>query len=331
MGDWVNEAQRKASILHEQIAAARLVEMRDGNNLTAVIESYQTALRRLYEEDFALARLLDNSDLIIRAEGPATEALPNLRAVNWLTSAAERQLRALSKSVVELSERDAKQVARSVDLRLSGLAPGSLYVGFLAAPPAPDLLNQAQTEPFFVAVQGAIRTLPRVPEYVEDNHINNAAMREAFPDAALRDAEIEAAYALAPTGRVGIHTLELLAPGEPGSYLSQRERVVLKEALNRPELLNRKHGQFVGQVREIDLDAQRFHLREVPGIGSIRCVLPTVDADRARELIGNTVRVEGDYESDRSGRPRLLLVNSVAVIPSPEQWALDSTPALPPP
>ena len=54
----------------------------------------------------------------------------------------------------------------------------------------------------------------------------------------------------------------------------------------------------------------RFHLRNIPSIGSLRCSMP-LHVDNIRGLIGRGVRAEGFYETDRSGRPRLMQVEQI--------------------
>lgn len=67
----------------------------------------------------------------------------------------------------------------------------------------------------------------------------------------------------------------------------------------------------MGELREVDLDAKRFHLRNVPGIGGIRCVLSPAQCRHCTQLIGHGVRVSGEYEADADGKPRLMRVQTV--------------------
>ena len=113
---------------------------------------------------------------------------------------------------------------------------------------------------------------------------------------------------------IGFSAIEISAPGSrqiPAAF-TNRERVVLREsALRTPVMRAVASGTFVGELREVDLDAKRFHLRNVPGIGGIRCVLGNLNADTARKLIGHGVRVSGEYEADADGKPRLMRVQTV--------------------
>ena len=315
----------RAAMVHAQIAAAweKVRGQVSEEEFFGPKNPYYALLDRLYREDFPLAQIMDTADLVLHAEGPsAQDAKPTLHAINWMVGNAEKQLRTFSRSLFELALRDAKRLGRAMDLRLTGFAPGSIYAGVSLEPPEADLHGPGEEEPVFRVLREAIRKLPLIPTFVEDETISSG-IYDAFPDPAQRDAGLLAAYHLAPTGKLGIHTLELFVPGDPPAELSQRERVVLREALKRPVLRTSRHGSFVGEVREIDLDKTRFHLRDVSGFGALRCILPEVTAEKARPLLGSRVRVEGEYDVDpSSGRPRLLVVSSITPLADPVQESI---------
>lgn len=274
-----------------------------------LVDGMEGALLDLVRTSLPLDHLLATSDLVFHAEGPGVRAnAPALSAFNWLSRATEAALRKLSGEMFDLSDRNAKQLGRALDLRLTGMAPGSLYLGIALESPPADMIP-ADDEPMFVKLRSTFRGLPEATTAIGDESIN-PEIGEMIPDAAERDAVLAALLRLSPTGRQGIHTLDVTSPGVARGTLSQRERVVLREAINHPLLVNRKSGAFVGEVREADLDKNRMHLRGVPGVGNLRCVLPAMD----KSLFGETVRVSGEYESDRTGRPRLMLVNHVELV-----------------
>lgn len=314
---------RRAAMIHEQMAAAWACVRGEisEQEFFGPDNPYYKLLDRLYAEDYQLSILLEASDLVLHAEGPAAkDAMPTLHAVNWLISSAERQLRTLAKAIFDLSTPNARKIAQGIDLRMTGFAPGSIYAGLKLEPEGDSLFGDPALEPVFVAVRDSIRQLPIIPSFVGDEAIEDGIC-EAIPDPAQRDAGLFAAFNLSPTGRFGIHTLEIFTPGERPAELSQRERVVIREALKRPRLAKKQSGSFIGELREIDLDRSRFHIR-VDQIGILRCVFPNVTADDARPLLGKRVRVSGDYEEDAQGRPRLMLVSDVEVVPMPEQHDL---------
>lgn len=271
---------------------------------------YLKKISELFENDFAVARLIDSSDLVIHAEGPgAIHHSPSLGAVNWLCSRMERRLRTLVESVLPMNERQARAVSRDLDLRLTGLAAGSLYLGFSVAPPQPRLGFEAADEQAMSLVRDAVESLPLVPQFVTDTDVS-PEIANALPDPALRDAAIVAAHDLAPTGRKGIHTVEINAPRShaAGSVLGQRERVVLRDNMRSPLIGKRYRGSFVGDLRALDLDTGRASLRHVADdINSIRCVFAK-NITLAQKMYGRTVRVTGEYEAGKDGKPRLMKV-----------------------
>lgn len=275
---------------------------------------YFAKLTALYEEEFALAKLNDQSDLIVHAEGPgAGSGNPSLGTVNWLSTRMEKRLRALVQAILPMAADEAKAAARDLDLRFTGLAPGSLYMGFAVAELESSMPGMEESDAQTLrTVRRAVQSLPIVPQFVTDTLVE-AGIMEALPDPALRDAAIVAAYEMSPTGHKGIHTVEISAPrsGTPTATLGQRERVVLREtALRKPMMGKRVAGSFVGDLRALDLDLGRATLRNVGGgVSSLRCVLKTPGS--AHRLLGHTVRVTGEYESSPDGRPRLMRVESI--------------------
>lgn len=286
-----------------------------------LVSGMEGALLEIIRTSFPLEHLLDTSDLIFHAEGPAVRGdAPSLAAFNWLSGTTERSLRKLAGELFDLLERDVRKLRQALDLRLTGMAPGSLYLGFALAPPSEDLITP-EDEPVFTRLRDAFRHLPGLTEAIGDEAVNPLAT-EIIPDAAERDAALLALHSLAPTGKRGIHTLDMTSPGSSRGTLSQRERVVLADALRHPTLRDRKHGTFTGEVREVDLDRHRLHLRGIAGGGNIRCVLPVLDRGQAKAVLGEFARVTGQYESDRHGRPRLMLVESVEPLPRASQRPL---------
>lgn len=329
MTTWVEQLHAKASIVHDQIVVAKEMQRLSGIDTSGLSESYLALLEKLYAEDFPLARLLDNSDIVLHAEGPAaSDASPTIHAVNWLCQTAEKQLKNLAKATFDLSSDSLNRIANELDLRLTGFAPGSIYVGLRLQPPSSTPLIDGEVDPIFTIVKNVITQLAEIPNYVDDESIN-ISINEALPDAAIRDAMLTAALHLAPTGKLGIHTLELSSPQtrQPSTELSQRERVVIREALKRPILTSPTQGTFVGQIREFDLDARRFHLRNVRECGTLRCIVPpdyfSHESD-FKTIFGEFVRVTGRYETDKEGKPRLLIVSKLEHIHQPKQRNMEA-------
>lgn len=323
MVTWIQDVHARARVLHDQISIAINSQKSSGVDLTGLVHQYQTLLENLYEQDLPLARILDESDLVVHAEGPAArQNATTSNAVAWLCEEVERRVRQLAFATLHLQDEHARSTS---DLRvlLDGLAAGSLYLGFSfrsanqlelseAGFEELALVQAGEVEAAIGSVREAVQNLTTVPDFVGDESVSEE-IAEAIPDAAIRDATLLAAYHLAPTGRRGIHTVELSAPktDRNTATLRNRERVVLREsALRRPIMRRTRQGSFVGELKEVDLDFNRFQLRSVPGVGTLRCVmsLPVV---KARKFLGRGVKVTGTYETDVSGRPRLMRVDTI--------------------
>jgi len=279
-----------------------------GLNLTTqqVVEPTLAKIVEIAEQHFPLARVLDNSDLVLHAEGPgAANSMPWLSALNWVTSTAESNIRKLAVAFFDMKGANGKSLAKHLDPRLTGIAPGSLWIGVkLDGVTEPVMGLPAEDGP---SLADELHQLPGLIRFIDDEGMR-PGVEEAAPDPAMRDISLGALLRFAPTGRRGIHTLELVSRSEGAASLGQRERVVLKEVLDKPSMRASREGSFIGEIREADLDKTRIHLRGVEGIGTLRCIVAELSADRARALLGKRVRVVGSYQMDRSGRPRLMFV-----------------------
>ena len=270
-----------------------------------VVESTLYKIVELAEQHFPLARVLDSSDLVLHAEGPgAGHSMPWLSALNWVTSTAELNIRRLAAAYFDMRGANGKAIARHIDPRLTGIAPGSLWVGIKIAAADNQVLGVDVEGP---SLADELHQLPGLIRFIDDEGMR-PGIEEVAPDPAMRDISLAALLRFAPTGKRGIHTLEIATSTEGLAKLGQRERVVLREVIQKPNMLAARAGEFVGEIREADLDKTRIHLRGVDGIGTLRCVVAELNADQARHLLGRRVRAIGNYQVDRMGKPRLLFV-----------------------
>jgi len=320
MAGWVEQLEHKASIIEDQMMAASALVARFGTPQDRIASPYAMMLADLYREEMPLARIMDESDIILHAEGAVfLDHRPGLRAFNWLCSVADKQFRTLATSMAGMMRDDVSAVRKQLDLRLTGIAPGSLYAGFCVDIPDSGIFGQNDNE-MLNQVRRAMRAVVNVPAHILDERIS-PSIAEDIDDPAMRDAAMRAAYNLAPTGKMGIHTVDVAAPGLRMGSLGMRERQVLGEAIKNP-VTARKHGAFVGDVRAADLDKHLFNLRGREF--TIRCITTHMNADMARDMIGRTVRVSGMYDTDKEGRPRLMQVESIEPIKSPVNRSLAS-------
>lgn len=276
-----------------------------------IVQGTLPKILEIAEHDIPLANVLDLSDVILHAEGPgAANGTPWLKSINWLTGTAYRNINALIATTMDLHGADGKAISRHIDLRLSGIAPGSLWIGMKIEPPENGLLPIDDHNPLEVILE-QVSKLPEAIRFIDEEQVL-PGINEIFPDPAMRDAELHALYRLTPSGNQhGIHTVNISTQAYSSAALGNRERVVLKNSLDKPKGV-KKHGTFIGKVREADLDKTRIHLREVQNVGTIRCVIPEMTAEKSH--LGKQVRVNGYYETDANDRPRLLYVEDMTPV-----------------
>lgn len=305
---WEEQTKTKIELILEQIMAWGAA-MAHEDRLPPLPAQAQL-LNELYEHGLPLARLLDRAHLVLHAEGPgAASDGPRLSALNWLASTSEKVMKTLSAAWIELQGADSKRLIKRLDLRLAGMAPGSLWMGFRIEPPAGDLLPE-DTE-LVAQLAQRIGMLPEAARFIDDEGLR-PGIEEAMPDPAERDVLLESLLRLAPTGRAGIHTLEVASGTHGSAALSNRERVVLREALAKPYGRDLREVTLQGEVRAADLDKTRIVLRTTEG--ALRCVLTELTAQQAKTLIGEQAHVGGRAAHDRHGRPRLLFVERIEPI-----------------
>ena len=97
-----------------------------------------------------------------------------------------------------------------------------------------------------------------------------------------------------------------------------KSRKILIQALARPVRVAGS-GSFEGVVREIDLDARRFEIRQVRNAGTIRCIYQPDQHEAVRHILDAQIRVSGNYETRENKQPRLIGVTEIDVIRSPEE------------
>ena len=277
-----------------------------------VVSGIIDQIDKIARESYPLHQVMSQSDLTLHAEGPGAEHnLPWLSAFNWLTETASRNMRALIRSSLNLLGAEGGRIARDADLRLSGIAPGSLWIGLKLMLPEAGFLPEDSGQLRQRLIEMATR-LPMLARFIDDETLQ-PGIREAEPDPALRDAALLSLLAFSPTGKRGIHTLEISSQEHGSASLSQRERVVLQETFRRPDTRQLRESTFDGEVREADLDKTLFHLRTADGL--IRCVMLALRTEQARDLLGRKIRVTGRYETNREGKPRLLFVEGIDPLP----------------
>ncbi|GJH05006.1 hypothetical protein [Paraburkholderia terrae] len=319
MDTWVNQLHARASIVHGQISAWMSAMQSGGaNSMTsvqrdAVLRPLYDMLNKIYSEDLPVAHVKDASDIVVHAEGPAAvHSTMQLRAVNWLSAKVRQQFILLAEAALPANG-DTKVIARKVQWNVTGVAPGSIFMGFAVDRPASASGFEESDKLALDLIVKAAQAVPVVPQFVEDGFVDQA-ITDALTDPAVRDAAMFAAMRLAPTDASGLVTVEVTSSDGSYGVLGQRERIVLRESLKSPLFGKKLTGSFIGEVREVDLDSARFQLRNIDHVGSLRCS-GIFTHDEARAWLGKTVKVTGTYETDKTGRPRLMRADVIESAP----------------
>lgn len=326
VGRWTREVHDKARILHAQLAAlgVKAEQASDPAALLSVLsEPYFRLLDELFAEELPWAQAMDNSDLVMRLKGPAAdEEAPRVKLIADTFDSLRDQIQKIAKSIAGVATQS-RGFPEDLDLGLSAFARGSVVLG-LRVRTAGDTAQSSllgEQDPLLLATRDAVRKLGEVARFVSNDKLDDDALKSEFPDPGVRDTILGAAAKLAPTGKKGIESVELTVPERSGQQLvmTPRTRTTIRQAMIKP-VKRKESGEFMGVVRELDLDLQRFELRRMSGVPSLRCAYVDVPEGHAMSLLNATVRVSGPVEYGTDGSPRLLQIEALEVVhPASEQ------------
>jgi hypothetical protein len=319
---WVAQVERKARMIHQQIAAWHTQATQLGVDPEIACARFYKLLDVIYAEDLPLAKAKDASDLLLRIEGKGVENAPRISILSGLFSNVKGQVRDLTKAISGISP-DRRVSAHDIDLSVSGIAKGSLYVGLAVPLPTDrnDNRNLLGTEdPLYRATKDALKAINTVSHNIELTNEEDATrhLAEIMADPKVRDAALVAVRRIAPTGKQGVDRIEVSSADEVGTrpgQLTPSLRQQIGKMLRKP-VVGSEIATFEGVVREIDLDARRFELRQVANarLQDIRCVYNELPARHPRELLDVRVRVRGRVERRADQAPRLLEIDSIDVL-----------------
>lgn len=324
---WSDVLDYKARILYSQIALLQKGIADEGGSdelIESLCAPYVELLKSMYAEDYPLAKAIEESDLLLRLEGPAiNRENPRVSIITGVFKKVRTQVANVAKAIAQLSE-SKRTVPREMDLGLSAYARGSLILGFTL--PSASEIEEAhggqmsllgEQDPLYQAAKQAIRTIGVVTQHVtEDQPLEELA--KAIPDAKVRDVALAAVKELTPTGRQGIDSVIISGKDIGGldrTPLTPNVREAVSAKLEHP-VIGQESAKFIGDVREIDLDARRFELRHIENmtVNVVRCSYTNQTDDEAAEWLNKHIRVVGNVERDQTGKARLLDIVSLEVL-----------------
>ena len=324
---WKDVLDYKARILYAQIARMQQAVSAQGGDdelLEELCEPYVELLKSLYAEDYPLAKAVEESDLLLRLEGPAiSRENPRVSVITGVFSKVRKEVASVAKSIAQISH-SKKRIPKEMDLGLSAFARGSLILGFTL--PSPEEIEGSQggqqsllgeQDPLYQAARQAIRTIGLVTQHIgEGKPLED--LSKVIPDAQVRDSALLAVESLAPSRRQGIDSVSIA-----GKEIRELETAPLTYAVReeihkqlRHPVISEEEVTILGDVREIDLDAHRFELRHIENleVNDVRCVYNVQSDEEASEWLNKHIRVTGKVDRDTAGKPRLLEVASVEII-----------------
>ncbi len=241
------------------------------------------------------------ADLWLRIHGP--EVVWNDTPTSVLTAFVD-SLRKGVQMVAEfldtgtLTTRPTKELKHACDLRLVGLAPGSVQIGLRlpatgAAEAKRDVAEEALAQYLDVITWAAAD---------EDRDID-----ALIPDMQRRKILLNAVKPLLPPKRGGVDFIELHGRrvGQRPVRLTRQTHQRLDDALDR--LVMDRIETRTGVLREIDLDERTFLLRHGDDPAQIRCSFPDELYEVAKEAFDRPVRVSGVMRTPGGRRGATLL------------------------
>jgi len=329
--DWRSVLDYKARILYAQIARLQRDVAEHGGDdrlLDEMTEPYIELLKSMYAEDYPLAKAIEESDLLVRLEGPAiSRNNPRVSIISGVFANVRTQVGKVAKSIAQLSE-NVRGLPKEMDLGLSAFARGSLILGF-TVPTAAEVADAGDgqetlfgdQDPYFQAARAAIRTIGVVTKHVtEGGTVEELAI--IVPDPKVRDTALAAVKELAPSGRQGIDSVRLSGKDLADLDLAQPLTLSIREAVRKriehpvASTTSESPVTIIGDVREIDLDAHRFELRHIENleVNDVRCTYVDETDEEAKQWLNNRARVVGIPERDAAGRVRLLETTSIELL-----------------
>lgn len=258
---------------------------------------YERMLEELYVRDLPLANIADNSDLLIHVKGPGASApSPKVSILTKMLAGTRDQITKLAKQLAHI---ESSRVPPGLDMNFVGLARGSLVIGFAVADGTDARLTRR-----------AVGLLGEASVLISQNQ-SLEAVAQVFDEPAERDIAVAAIRHLSPSNRSQIDEIELLGKSvkEPVRLTTDTRRHATGLMTQPAKVATKVRREFVGTIRELDLDEKRFMLRNIDGYNNeIRCA-HELDEAEAENFLNRRMRVNGIAELSKSGQVSLLWVD----------------------
>lgn len=325
--------QRLDSVLRRMLKSAAGIDGSARSELRQQMlrDSYAQLLEELFSRDFLYASLMARSDLVVSYFGKkADERDRSVQLIESALGKTRHEVAQVARALMGIDGDDAD--AESIPIGLSGMARGSLVLGFNAVrSTATDEGGQELVTRRQLITKTAMREISRVAR-VASMRASDVREIEGV-DAVVREAAIEAVYRLTPSTRSAFDAVWIEAPQPSGASggaasearLTTDSRKEMKPVLSRPELRG-SMSEIDGEVRAVDVDLHRLTIR-LDHAGKAVRVRIAVSAAAAStvewtQLVQRRIAVRGVLEVDSHGAPRVMAAESVRVVAAAQQALL---------
>jgi hypothetical protein len=173
----------------------------------------------------------------------------------------------------------------------------------------------------YQATREALRVLGVVTRALASPH-PETEIGTAIPDPKIRDTALTAMQQIAPTGRKGVDAVEIGGRSlqtEKFTKLTPQVRRTIKSMTDHP-VRSAETAEFIGVVREIDLDIRRLEIRRIrqADLEEVRVAYPSSLDTLAEKLTNRKVRVSGTLERSPEGKAKLLEAKDIVLIEEPD-------------
>jgi len=277
---------------------------------------YINRLRVEKDEYIGLSSAEEQSfPLWIRLKGPQIQAgdVPIdilSKFLNIFKLGVQRVAEYVDKDIIRDSGRPHEDIRRSSNFKIR-ILPGSIKIGFSF--PLTEKQTTISGEIIENPVNIAVEKLLLGASW--SSGIDTRDIEEIFPNEQERYLILTQINNFTPGKGSNISSVEFNGSCLKGKSVILESGVTgkIKEALEKsipPERVIE-----IGIIREIDLDKQRFYLRERSGVeGEILCNYPEPLKEDAMKGLDNNVKIIGELVRDRLGKPLNIMVERIDIL-----------------
>lgn len=260
---WLETTHNRVRLLNKQIAFIYEISIKSGmsaNDAEKACIPYYNLLDEIYLNEMPLARILEYSDLVLHVEGKSTSKTnPKASIVASIIKDAKEQIGGVAKAFANIL--NTRGLPEELELDFTGLAPGSIYVGFSVTKPEDYDTDQISLDQsLYEATRNAVKGIGTAARIIAAKK-DWSELETAFPNEYERNALMKAVYNLSPSTRKGIESVSISGAMIGEGVLTTDVRKTIKDYT---EIKDEPNDFSVeGRLREIDLDKREFEIRSI--------------------------------------------------------------------